>query len=133
MSDDNYGVVKFYWNVEKDGKETKIEYPTPTNLKDTTSTLIDVLNQKSKSGQSSLAYAVNYLTKFRKTLVDAKISIPDSARILIDNNDASLDCNVNDFESFVLLAGNLAYTSKNAKSDDVKDSEMPVIAVQKSE
>ena len=134
MSDD-YGYVKFYWMKEdtKTGKEVKVEYPTPKNLKDTASSLIDTLNQKSKTGNASLAYAVNYLTKFRATLVDAKITIPDSARIFIENNDASLDANVNDFESFILLAGNIAYVSKNAKSDEVKDSEMPIIQVENSE
>ena len=135
MSTDTFGKVTYSWTItdEQTKKEKIVRYSSPDNIKDETSDLLSTLNQKSISGNGNLAYALKYLEAFRKRLTEAKIDVPDSANLTIENNDGILECKVVDFESFILLAPNLQYESRNQKSDEVKASTLPVIEVEKSE
>lgn len=128
MSDDTFGKITL--TFKEDNKEVK--FPTVDTLKDEATTCINVLNQKSQIGNGSINWVINYLTKLRKGMSEANHPLPDDCRIFVEITDASLECNLNDYEMFVALAGNFTYVSTSKKSDEVEDKALPIVA-QKSQ
>ena len=62
-----------------------------------------------------------------KAAKEAGYELPDYARIKVETETSSLDATINDYELFVLNCDLIEYVS-TSKTDEVEDSELPVIA-----
>lgn len=90
----------------------------PHNVYEDAEKYMHVINQKSVSGQDLLKDAI----KFIKTIRTTREDLPDNARLIIETTTEKqirqFYANLNDYESFVVVAKNIRYEVEKLTDDD---------------
>lgn len=123
-TDNKEGKIRIEWTKKnKEGEEVKIVKESPNTFFESAERLMHALNQKSRSGQNQIDFAIKYLTDLRKT----RKNLPDSAKMIVtsktDKNSKSLECTILDYENFVMFASLLSFESETygEESPDADD------------
>ena len=132
MTTDNFGVITIEFDLpmlDDDGNQMldddgnpRVEIfrkSPPHNVYTEAENLMHVINQKSTSGQDLLSEAIAFIKTVRSTRED----LPDNTRLIIETTTAKQNrnfyANLNDYESFVVVAKNIRYEVE--KLDDEKE------------
>ena len=116
------GRVGLVWNIGEGEEQKTIEKFSPNTYYEESEKLMHCLNQKSRSGQMCIDFAVNFINDMRET----RKELPENTRLvcssLTDKSRKEFNCLLTDFEQFILYASQLSFESESlGKEEEPED------------